>query len=298
MRRCVAFAVILVIWLVSLEGWACSVCSNPALSEPAPTVSRGRGVRFQAGLQMLFGSVSAGDSRVVDRRAALELGISPIAGFDLALSLPTLFRTVRTPGLASQDRAVLGDFELSARGTLWSSRSVPKPGGDAVVQTLRLVGGVKAPTAPNERDRAGRPLSGVLQPGCNAVTPSLGASYSIRRGVIAFESSAQLYLPFPVRDAPHTAESFRSAVALDLSPLKWISTQTGFAIRAEPGGELSPGTTDPDSGGFVGSITQAITVRPVSTIALSGGVYLPVAQALRGEQHLGPTWRAELTASF
>ena len=293
MKLVAALAVLFVLLMPTGAALACSVCANPGMAATAPseTDSTAKRVRSSAGAELLFGAAAAGDTRVVDRRAALELGVSPLPELSLTLTLPTLFRTIEKHERPVEQRSVLGDFELSAQGTLWASTAPLR-------QSLFLSGGVKAPTAPHERDVDGESLSGVLQPGCNSVTPSLGVGYTVGRGVLTFETAASLYLPIPVRSAPHTGESFRTRVALALVPAHWISTRFGFAARAEPTGELSPGTADPDSGGFVGSITQDVTVTPVPDVGISLGVYLPVVKALHGEQRLGTTWRAALVTSF
>lgn len=267
---------------------ACSVCANGA---PSLRQSDERTPRFRLALDTKVGEARAGDTRLDDRRVELAFGVSPIDDLELSIDVAALHRTLHESGRKSESAFVAGDLELRATGTLWQDRG-------ATAQRLALVGGTKLPTAPNERDERGRPLSSVLQPGCNAITPNVGVAYALARGFWGFGASASFYLPIAVRTAPHASESFRTTVTLELHPTRWLTARSGFATRYEPSGELSPGIGDPDSGGFVGSTVNELAFTPSPSLSVSAAAYTPVLQALHGRQHLGSTFGGTVTARF
>jgi hypothetical protein len=222
----------------------------------------------------------------------LSLAYAPLDVLELSVEVPALSRTVRARRLASEVVLVPGDVELRATGTLYRARE--KNGR----QLLALTGGVKLPTAPDERDLAGVSLSSVLQPGCNAVTPNLGVAYALAEERWGFSASASFYMPIAVREAPHQGDSIRSTLVFEVTPTRWFAGRLGIATRFEPSAELRPGVTDPNSGGLVGSTIVEIVVRPTRSLSLSGAVYSPVVQLLRGDQRLGNTFSTTVSTSF
>ena len=79
--------------------------------------------------------------------------------------------------------AGVGDVEARAQAIAWSSDAGPWRGRFAIV------GGAKLPTAPVENDPAGRPLPAVLQPGCSAIVPMLGATWATSRAAWSLRPS-------------------------------------------------------------------------------------------------------------
>ncbi len=226
---------------------ACTVCANPNID-----VQSGRKTersRLRLDLRVEVGGARAGKTTANDARFELVYALRPIEKLELSLVVPALYRSITT-ARATKVEGTPGDLELAAAGTLWT----------AIIgrfsEALTFTGGVKLPTAPPERGADGVLLSSILQPGCNAVTPNLGVAYAFSTTRWGFSAGGGLFLPFSVRDAPHAGESIRSNATLELRAAPAVSARAGIAMRLEPTGELRPDVSDPNSGGFVGSIVS------------------------------------------
>jgi hypothetical protein len=290
MSRPLAVALFLVAWLTTLPALACAVCANQSFAARPPTKDD-QARRFRVTADAKMGEVRAGDTALFDRRLEVALAVTPTEGLELSIDVPALHRTFSTRGQARESALVAGDLELRGVGTLWSTRG-------STPQRLALSGALKLPTAPNERDALGRSLSSVLQPGCNAITPRLGVLYALSRGRFGLAASAELLFPVAVRKAPHTSESFRTFVTAEIRPARWLVARSGLSTRYEPSGELYPGVSDPDSGGFVGSLVEELSVLPTESWSFGLASYAPILQALHGRQRVGTTFGATVSAVF
>ncbi len=292
MVRLVGFLVALALAFASPGARACAVCSNgsPALRAD-PSSSEGEATHFRLSLDTKIGRVRSGSAWLDDRRLELDFAVQPTRDVELSVAAPLLHRTVHERGLAPESALVAGDLEL--RGTFTLYRATGR-----VPQLFALTGGTKLPSAPNERDSLGRPLPSALQPGCNAITPTLGVAYALSSGVWGVSASASFLMPIAVRKAPHAAESVRTTFSVSLDPTRWLTARSGLATRYEPSGELYPGISDPRSGGFVGSLVEELAVRPIPSLTFGAAIYAPVLQALHGDQRVGPTLAADVAATF
>jgi len=268
---------------------ACAVC---ATSDPTLTVSgeeqpyRGR---LRLDLDAREGRVTAGDVALDDRRAEIAVLWAPIRELALAFAAPYLFRhvdgsaaggTSQTPsiesGAAAIDHATMGDVELRAQYLAYEAR------GSFGRRRFGLLGALKLPTAPLGYDASGTLLASTLQPGCGSIAPTLGAYFAASRGLWAMYASGALFLPFSVRDGPHSSDSARLAAHVQFQPDTHFATRLGVFARIDASGQLAQGVDDPNSGGFIAYATGEIVVSPISDLVVSAGVFLPVIEAFRG----------------
>jgi hypothetical protein len=285
-------SLLLVVLVPTRAALACAVCSNPRFDSADEAAPAKRGIGLRSELDFRFGSAGAGETSVDDRRLDLELGYRVLPRLDVSVDASVLERTVRQTGASSFEAWTPGDVELRATGELWSSGDGPAQ------QTLMLGGGSKLPSAPEAFDAAGRPLSGVLQPGCNAVTPFVALSYAYRLARWGFDTSLALYLPIAVRDAPHAGESVRGTFTFELRPLRHVLARTGLGSRYDPSGELAPDVSDPNSGGLVGTVNEELAIGPFAGWEMRGGIVAPVLHVLHGDQRLSAVFTTSLSKTF
>jgi hypothetical protein len=272
---------------------ACAVCAleDPTLSA-AGSEAPFRG-RLRADVDVLAGWVEEGAAdgrwlRVDDARVAATLAYAPSRDLLLSAVVPVLDRTLHD-GRTMTSEGVLGDVEARAYAMLWR--------GDGPRQ-LALVGGLKAPTAPVERDARGVALPAELEPGCSAIVPYLGLAYAAGGRWVTGQASAALYLPFAVRDAPHAGDSFHAAAWMQVQAVPWLATRLGLRAQVDSTGELAPGVADLNSGGFLGYVTTDAIASPWSDVVLSVGASFPVVQALLGEHRESTVASAQVAYDF
>ncbi len=258
---------------------ACAVCAtaDPTLmasGEEQPF--RGR-LRLDADARI--GHVEAGSMSLDDRRVEIATTWAPLRALELGFAAPYLFREVQDASLHAIDHATIGDVELRSNLLAYESR------GAFGRRRFGLIASLKLPTAPIEHDSHGAPLSSVLQPGCGSIAPTLGAYWSAGRAQWSYYASASLFLPFSVRDGPHTGDSFRASAHVQFQPTSRFAGRVGLFTRLDASGELAPGVDDANSGGFIGYVTSEIVFSPTTDLVVTIGVFFPVIEALRGVHH-------------
>lgn len=274
---------------------ACAVCAleDPTLS--AAGAERPYSGRLRADLDLLAGWVEEGAAdgrwlRVDDTRLSATLAYAPTADLMLSAVVPVLYRT-REDGGSLSSSVVAGDLEARAYAVLFRSTGAAR-------RQLALVGGMKGPTAPTQRDARGDPLPADLEPGCGAIVPYLGVSYTAGAGWITGEGSAVLYLPFAVRDAPHTGDSLRATAWMQLQATPWMAARVGVRAQVDATGELAPNVADLNSGGFIGYVTADAILGAWKDLVISVGAAFPVVQALMGEHRESTIAAAHVAYDF
>jgi hypothetical protein len=277
---------------------ACAVCATADPSLDAPGAEHPFAGRLRSTLDFRVGGVCAGSGAaggetvgVVDRRLELATSWAPSRTTLLTVSVPALDRSITSPG-GRVDALVPGDVEARAQVLAWTNEPA------VVRRRLVVFGGFKLPTAPVESDASGQVLPSVLQPGCSAIVPLLGVSWTTSRPPWSAFASVAVLLPAPVRPAPHAGDSLRASFAGQWQPLSFLGARAGVQARADGAGELADGTTDPNSGGLVGYATLEAIASPARDLVLSAGVLVPALQAWRGDHHEGPVAVASAAYDF
>ena len=254
---------------------ACAVCAtaDPTLvASGEETPYRGR-VRAEADLRV--GSAAAGGVSLDDRRLEMGFMWAPLRDFEVGLATPFLLRNID----GTLDERTLGDVEVRAQVLAYEAR------GAFGRRRFGILGSLKLPTAPIGYDEHGAPLPSALQPGCGSIAPTLGAYYSAGRGAWSAYVSGSLFLPFSVRDGPHSSDSLRVSTHVQFQPRPWIAARLGFFGRLDASGQLAPGADDPNSGGFIGYVTSELAFAPATDLVVTAGAFVPVVEALRGAHH-------------
>ncbi len=280
MARSIVFA--LVVALASLLpriASACAVCGAADKTLPV----RGEEIAFAGRVRATLDGRAAGlvaratPLRIVELR--LVPGASVALGEDVLLSadVPILRRTLASGAEAPAEHVIPGDAE--GRISYVASRT----------RTRRLTfsGGIKAPTAPIERDAGGRFVPTDLQPGCGSIVPHVGATYAIGSGLLSAWATASLLLPVSVRAGPHPGDSLRTALTVQLQPGRVFAARLSANGRADAAGDVDE-QIDKRSGGASLFVAPELVASPLVDLVVSVGAAFPVVQATRGHRVTTP----------
>ncbi len=189
------------------------------------------------------------------------------------LLLPTLRRRVTWRQSVSERYFGPGDAELRSKVTVWRSEDSHREAA--------ILMGLKVPTALEQKTPAGERLPVDLQPGTGALSPLLGAFYFTRSDIWSGSTSAFVYVPVPVKEDAHSATAWRANATLQCQPSRSFASRLGVVARID-GSSETDGSTDENSGGFVGYVSTEIVVSPVTDLLITAGAYHPALQVLRG----------------
>jgi hypothetical protein len=292
-RLAVLFGTLFSVLSSSRQAGACAVCAagDPSLAPSAAEVPFRNRVSVATDLRVAsFLGTAPSAVAVGEPRLDLRASWAPAERWSLAVLVPLVHRSLAVAG-DGRDVASLGDVDLRLRGQVF--RSPPS----RLRARVLVFGGAKLPTAPTQSDPLGRPLPVDLQPGCASVVPLVGLTVSLRTGPWSVDTSAEVLLPFAVRDDPHPGRSLRGAVVAQVQPTKAVAARLGAQLRWD--GEGAVGVrSEPRSGGVALYVTPEIVLRPVGDLVLSVGAAFPAAQELRGYRVTAPVALATLSVDF
>jgi hypothetical protein len=262
-----------------------SACATCAAGDPTMNASGSEkpfASRRRVSLDARATSARAADVQIWEQRLELRADIAVSSTVLVGASLPAIHRTIENQDGASSRELTLGDAEARASSTIYDS------GIARWRRSVLVFGGSKFPTAPLQTDAHGTPLPVALQPGCGSLVPELGASFVATHAPLTFVASTLFYLPFSVRDGPHAGDSWRTSLTLQVQPAhSKIATRFGVTARLDQAGLSNEQDTDPNSGGFVGTVSGEILLMPLEDVVAGVGFFAPALQALRGSQHEG-----------
>ncbi|MGH7281400.1 MAG: hypothetical protein ACRELY_07760 [Polyangiaceae bacterium] len=266
-----------------LASKSASACATCAAGDPTLTASGSEKPfesRKRLSLDTRATTARAADVQVWEERLELRADVAPTSTVLITAALPTIHRSIETLSGARSNEVTLGDAEIRASAVLVDS------GISNVRRTISIFGGVKLPTAPIQTDARGRQLPVVLQPGCGSIGPSLGASFVASHAPLTFVASTLFYVPFQVRDGPHSGDSWRTSLTLQMQPAhSKIATRFGASTRLDQAGLQENQETDPNSGGLVVYVSGEVLVSPTEDFVVGAGFYAPAIQALQGSEH-------------
>ena len=194
----------------------------------------------------------------------------------VSVDAPILRRSLSLDGAAS-DRWMIGDVEGRVSWVAYRSRS----------RRLAVHGGIKAPTAPLERDPAGAMVPTDLQPGCGAIAPLVSATYTWTSTLVTAWTTATLLFPVAVRAGLHPGDSPRASTTIQLQPARVFATRLGVHGRLDAAGDRD-GEVDAQSGGASVFVSPELVVSPVSDLVVSVGAAFPIVQETRGHRVTAP----------
>ncbi|WP_394842696.1 transporter [Pendulispora brunnea] len=275
---------------------ACAVCGcgDPTLTamgaeKPAP-------FRLRAAVEWRHRTDNIGQERVdqirlTEDRFDAQLAFAPIDRLYLLLTVPTLRRTVSYVNEAERTRWGLGDIELRAKFFLFQDRDFQPR------HLVSVIGGVKLPTAPLQRNDAGKLLPIELQPGTGSVDPIVGLSYAYFANPISFYASVQGTYPTSGTEGFRASPSLRTTTALQYQIVTPLAVRAGIETRTD-GKSLEDGSHSRDSGGFIGYGAVEALVSPITDLMLFASFRMPILNALEGYHDEGPMFGAGVALDF
>ncbi len=251
---------------------ACAVCATADPTLLAAGEEQPYRGRIRTDVDVRVGRVEANDVALDDHRVETSFAWSPIRSLEIGLGVPFLLRRVDD----AVDENTIGDVEVRAQMLAYDAR------GAFGRRRFGILAALKLPTAPIGYDEHGDVLPSALQPGCGSIAPTLGAYYTWGRGPWSGYVSASLFLPFSVRNGPHSSDSLRAFTHVQYQPLHWLAGRLGVFGRLDASGQLAPNVDDPNSGGFIAYATGEVLVSPARDLVVTVGAFVPVVQAFRG----------------
>lgn len=240
-------------------------------------------LRAQPGLAMAVGQATMVDVEVPLLRRRLVI--------DERAASQTAPRLGPPAENASTNTGMLGDVELRATHTPW--RSAPA----AVTRRLSIAAGVKLPTAPLERDPAGREVHPDLQPGCGSVVPLVAISHAWSSALWSATTGASLLFPVAVREGSHPGDSLRASFTLQLQPARVLATRIGVHGRLDGTGEMNDEVVR-SSGGASVHLAPELVLSPVDDVVIALGASFPAVQEMRGYRTTAPVLLASVGVDF
>lgn len=206
----------------------------------------------------------------------------------VALTVPLVHRRLTFPDLERLRLSSLGDLGFEARIRLFADREF------APSHLLMLSTGLQFPTAPLQRAPNGSPIRPDLQAGNGGLTPIVGLSYLWLGDELAAFASLQARIPSrAIRFDFQASRSLLASGHLQFSATDWLALRLGLDLRWDTQLEEF-GQRAPDSGGLITFLRYG-AVLSWEELQFSLATYLPVANALRGQQQEGISAMAALS---
>lgn len=285
-RLALAAAALAASLLHAPQALACAVCQ---CGDPTLT-TMGAEQPFAGRLRLSLDTVARTDqigTPMVDELSLRELssllGVSwaPTARLQLSAQLPLVAREVTWVDL-SRDRSFSpGDLEVRARALVWADRdSRPR-------HLVFASAGLKAPTAPQQRDVSGAPLLPEAQAGTGSVDAIAGAAWLYLNDPISAWVSAQGRYAFGGWGGMSISPTLLTSAALQWQPgarlglRATVDTRAGAVVRWD-------GEVDPNTGGLVAFAGADVLFSPAEDLILKLGGAWPALQLLDGDHREGP----------
>lgn len=283
---------------IPLSGRA-SACASCGCGDPTLTamgVEQPFQGRLRSALELSYrsdriGTPGVDELSLRELRADAALAWAPIDTFFLVASVPFVYREARDASLAQSDAWGLGDIELRGKWFAYRDRAF------APRILVALVGGLKLPTAPWQKDPDGERAPLEAQPGTGSLDLLLGPAIAVFAGDVSAALSAQWFQPITTRAPLEPGSSLRGSLALQHQTLAWL------ALRALSEGRwdrpaYEDGERDPNSGGWVLFAGGDVLVSPAEDVSIAVGARAPVLEQLEGEHDEGPRFALALVRDW
>jgi hypothetical protein len=217
-----------------------------------------------------------------EQRIDVQAAWAPHERIFLLVSVPFTRREVDYVNLARKVALGPGDSEFRAKFFLYQDDgATPR---HLVATTL----GVKAPTAPLQRNSEGLRLPMELQSGTGSVDPIIGLSYAYFPRPWSAYASTQAYFPTIGigSGGSRPSATLRATVAVQYQLTPWLAPRLAIDARID-GTALESGVVARDSGGFIGFVSPEVLVSPMTDLTLYASARIPTVKALAGEHREG-----------
>lgn len=266
---------------VPSASWACASCGcgDPTLLSMG--VEQPFGGRFRMYSEGQYRTEASGtpqDGGSSLQEWQLDFGASYALSrrFALGVTVPVLFRTMEGFDLSTTHATNLGDVEALAKFVLWRDREFNSR------HLFSLLGGMRFPTAPLQRDAEGNPLTTDIQSGPGSWWGIAGLSYYGRiAGPWSVYASVLAYVPTEGREGLKPGATGRGSVWVQLQPTSWLSLRVGSDARLD-GVWHENGAVSPDTGGFIAFFSPAVLISPSTDWVVQLAAKVPVVNHLTG----------------
>jgi len=273
--------------LLPAEAVACAACGcgDPTLTSmgtEAPFAGRLRASLSLRGWSRDFGVPHVDAERVQEARLDASLAWAPLDWLFLSAMAPLQARRLEDVSLARESALGLGDIEISARAFVFRDHPF------AAHHLISLLGGVKLPVGPLQRDASGQPLSLDAQLGTGSWDVLGGVGYS------GFYSNTwSVYASATGYWTGRGFEDFRAGRQLRVTLAAQYQPMPSWAVRLAADGRWATaadqaGIPDHSDEGFVGYASPDLIFSPRMDLLLQLGVRIPVARRLAGPGSEGP----------
>jgi hypothetical protein len=297
-RAVVFVAVVSLSGVASLPALACSICGcDPAAGTLGLDRPSARSLRLAIEDRYLAKESGTGDEAESERedRLLLRAQYSPLAPLVLQVEVPYfLFKNHLNARGVRDDRATgLGDVTFGARYELL------RVGLDAR-HVVALTGTVKAPTGPNARHLPGEEPDEHIQLGTGSWDGLAGISYLYGFQPFTIYANATTRLNtangrgFRYGQAVFGTLGARRAFLDGGRLVASLEAQGRYAAKDH----FADGSTDPDTGGFVGYAAGSIGYALTSDLLLRAVAQVPVIKDLNGVQGEHPVLYLNLAYDF
>ncbi|MGH8429995.1 MAG: hypothetical protein ACREUF_06300 [Solimonas sp.] len=275
---------------------ACSTCKCGDYTITLLGAEKAFSGRFRAAVDYIDRSESQGQPGVDQRRTdeqrmLLGFAYSFNDRFTVAAQLPLVRKKIVEANLASQEAEGLGDIDLVGRWSLYRSN------GEVLRHAAGLRFGVRLPTAEEVEDRQGNTLDLDVQPDAGATAPNLGGWYAYYRFPWFLTASATYFLYGDGHQDFSPGNAATAALLGQYAVNPALALQLGLDSRYSLRNQFS-GITDPDSGGFLASLSAGLAYRIGEDLLLNAGAQIPAIEDLNGEQDEDTTYRVGVTYDF
>ena len=285
--------------LVSLglmpSAFACSTCMVGDPTQSLMGAEKPYENRLRFSLDYLSRSEELGEEgfnkKVIDEnRVSLSLAYAPTTRLMLGVNLPYVNRQLESFNLSNQEVTTIGDITFTVKNFLQDKEFMQK-------HMYGLLGGLKLPTAEEQKDDNGVPLDFDVQAGQGATVLNVGAWYSNFSYPYLYYTSASYHV------ASEGYQDFQAGDALVFNATAQyasdyeLSFYLGLEGRSSQKDTFS-GVDDEDSGGNIIFLAPGLVYTIKQDLLLNATVKFPVIDNLNGFHEEGAIFNIGVTYDF
>lgn len=294
-----AAAAAVLLCAIPSRAWACTACQCGTTTVVAAQGTTGASadagwiVELEGrGQSVAMGDTSTTGLRIMDLRTELGVSARVVGGLRLGVAMPWVYREATWSN--GQAHRAAGPGDLSAQAA-W----VQGLGTRGVVANAWA--GVRAPTAPEQRDVDGRVLDHDAQTGTGSWIPMVGAGVAQTVDAWVWRVDASVAFPGESRWDFRPSNAVLGTLAAGRDVGAGLLPMLRVDTRWEAGRMLADGP-DPNSGGTVVFVSPELQWAWNDTLFVVAAVRVPVVRAFTGLQEESPIgslrllWRPGSTA--
>ncbi|MCB0307905.1 MAG: hypothetical protein KDD48_00920 [Bdellovibrionales bacterium] len=286
---------VITIVLVSWHVRACSICqcgdaTLTTLGMEKPYAGR---LRFSLENRFRTERVGANTSQhdLIENKILLSGAFAPSPWLILGVSQPVEWKRLSTPNGSTDEVYGIGDLTVHTRAFLWGNRETRGR------HLLGMMAGVRAPTAPRQRDASGQILNADVQPGTGGWYPSAGAWQAY------FNLPWMVYSSVMAQFSTKGWNGFKAGenILVNSQAQYQLNDHWAFALALNTRWsrmDSEQGVLDSNSGGFIAFVSPGVVTSFIKDLIFQINVMVPAISNLNGEHHEGLEIRGGLTVDF